>query len=157
MKFLDWLEKHYFKVLFLGLFPMFLWSVLVTQMKIIVLNSESVPFRVCVQVYNLKPEKGELCAFNFKGQTFVKYMVGVAGDEIKNFKGTIYVGTTKVGKAKRTKLLSPIPEGKIPEGYVFMAGTHPDSLDSRYKEVGLIPVADIKGKAFGVLAAPAND
>jgi conjugal transfer pilin signal peptidase TrbI len=123
-------------------------------MKLIFLNSASVPFKVCLQVYNLKPKKGDLCSFDFKGRTFVKYMVGISGDEIQRVGRVVYVGEARVGEAKETELLSPIEEGKILEGYVFMAGTHPDSLDSRYKEFGLIKESDIRGRAFGLVAAP---
>ncbi|MDR1235384.1 MAG: S26 family signal peptidase [Holosporaceae bacterium] len=134
-------------LLFLGLLLM----IVVTRIKIVFLKSESVSFRVCMQVYNLRPEKGDLCAFNFRGRRFVKYMVGVAGDEIRYVGKVIYVGTTKVGEAKKTDLLTPIPEGRIPESYVFVAGTHPDSLDSRYKEFGLVKETDVRGKVFGLV------
>jgi conjugal transfer pilin signal peptidase TrbI len=104
-----------------------------------------------LQVYHLKPEKGDLCAFNFVGFRFLKYIVGTAGDEIRNLNGVIYVGLTKVGKATKTKLLTPIEDGVVPEGYIFAAGTHPESFDSRYQEFGLVKTSDIRGKVFGVL------
>ena len=155
MKFFQCLKENYFNVLVAGLILALLWVAIVTQIKFVFLNSESVPFKVCVHVYNLKPEKESLCALNFKGRTFVKYLVGVAGDEIRyvdddgSFGKTIYVGDMKIGEVKKAKHLTPISARKIPEGYVFVAGTHPDSLDSRYEEFGLIPVQDIQGKVFG--------
>jgi len=125
-------------------------AILASQICIVETTSNSTPYSWCLQVYNLKPKKGNLCAFNFKGRRFIKYMVGTAGDEIKYVGKEVYVGTTKVGKAKKTKLLTPVTEGTILKGYVFMAGTHEDSLDSRYKEFGLIKVSDIRGRAIGL-------
>jgi conjugal transfer pilin signal peptidase TrbI len=143
-------------------------ALLASQICIVETTSNSIPYYWCLQVYNLKPKKDDLCAFNFRGRKFIKYLVGTAGDEIKYSVGNarigkvVYVGYTRVGWAKasvasvesvspgETYHFSPIPEGKIPEGYVFVAGTHEDSLDSRYKEFGLIPVSAIRGKAFGL-------
>lgn len=148
-KFKDWLSDNYYGLMVGGAILCLLWAIAVTQIKIIFLNSDSIPYKVCLQIYNLKPKKDSLCAFNFKGRTFVKYLVGTAGDEIQYIDKVVYVGSTRVGEVKKTELLTPIPAGKIPEGYVFMAGTHPDSLDSRYKEFGLIPESELKGRYFG--------
>jgi conjugal transfer pilin signal peptidase TrbI len=51
---------------------------------------------------------------------------------------------TKSGEAL-TPLKSPI----IPKGFVFLKGTHPFSLDSRYEEFGLVSVNDIQGYCWG--------
>lgn len=165
-KFTAWLDKNYYSLLICGTVLFLLWAIAITQIKIIFLNSDSIPYKICLQVYNLKPKKDSLCAFNFKGRTFVKYLVGTAGDEVKYVGKVIYVGLTRVGEAKTTDLLSPTSEGKIPEGYVFVAGTHEDSFDSRYKEFGLIasdaitgvvPLMRHSGKNREVLAGQALD
>lgn len=149
-KFKDWLSDNYYGLMVCGTVLCLLWAISVTQIKIIFLNSDSVPYKVCVQFYNLKPNKDDLCAFKFKGRTFVKYFVGTARDEIQYVGKVVYVGGMRVGEVKKTELLTPIPEGKIPEGCVFVAGTHEDSFDSRYKEFGLIPVSEIRGRCFGL-------
>ncbi|MDR2781501.1 MAG: S26 family signal peptidase [Holosporaceae bacterium] len=154
MKLFNWLSENHPRVLLWGLFICFVCLVVISQMRLIFLNSTSVPFRVCLQIYNLKPKKGGLCAFDFRGRTFVKYMVGVPGDEIQRVGRVVYVGEARVGEVQKAELLSPMEEGKIPEGYVFVAGTHPDSLDSRYKEFGLISASDIRGRVFGLVTAP---
>ena len=46
------------------------------------------------------------------------------------------------------KSYSPIQSGTIPEGYVYVCGSHPDSFDSRYAEFGLIRVENIREKLW---------
>ena len=36
----------------------------------------------------------------------------------------------------------------IPEGMVFVAGTHSDSFDSRYKEFGFVPLETVRGQVW---------
>lgn len=52
---------------------------------------------------------------------------------------------------KRTKYgdpLTPLRAERIPAGYVFVAGDHPRSFDSRYEEFGLVPLDKIWGRAL---------
>lgn len=87
-----------------------------------------------------------------KTQTLVKYLAGTAGETVTMWKGDIFVNHKRyVGKPNNRRLMPICLEGEevtIPEGYVFVAGTHEDSLDSRYKEFGFVKVSDIKGKAM---------
>jgi conjugal transfer pilin signal peptidase TrbI len=76
-------------------------------------------------------------------------LVGLEGDEVRNIDGQIFVGFQKVGAAKKTELLTPIKSKIISKGFAFVAGTHEDSLDSRYEEFGLVKLSDIQGKAVG--------
>ena len=50
-------------------------------------------------------------------------------------------------KTSDGKPLTPISATSVPEGYVFVAGDHPNSFDSRYEEFGLVPIEKIWGKA----------
>jgi conjugal transfer pilin signal peptidase TrbI len=43
------------------------------------------------------------------------------------------------------KPLSPIHEKFVPPGYVFVYASHERSFDSRYQEMGLVPIAAIQG------------
>jgi conjugal transfer pilin signal peptidase TrbI len=118
-------------------------------MNFVVVTSESVPYSLCLQIYNLKPEKDDLCVLKFGETNFVKYIRGVAGDKVTNINGEIYVDHQKIGEVDKKSNLTPIGSGIIPEGCVFVAGTHPNSFDSRYKEFGLVQVSNIRGKAIG--------
>ncbi len=128
-----------------------MFAVLCSQICIIKTTSDSIPYSWCLQVYNLKPKKGDLCVFNFKGRKFLKYIAGTEGDEIQCIGKAVYVGDNRIGICKETGFLTPTRERKVPKGYVFVAGTHPDSFDSRYEEFGLIKESDVEGKAFGLV------
>lgn len=161
--FLEWLRgrrgRHWKWVVLYGI----LLGILITQVKLVHLTSESIPYRYCVQFYNVKPEKGDLCVFDYysKGKTrkerkeskftFIKYIAGMEGDDVRREGNKVYVNDELIGEAKEDSGLHPIDSKKIPEGYVFVRGTHEDSLDSRYQEFGLIKEENLRGKAIGWL------
>ena len=161
--FLEWMRGRKGRLWKWGTLYVILLVILVTQVKLVYLTSESIPYKYCVQFYNLKPEKGDLCVFDYypKGKTrkesnekrftFIKYIAGIEGDYVKREGNKIYVNEKLIGEAKKDTGLHPIDSKKIPEGYVFVKGTHEDSLDSRYQEFGLIKEDQLKGKAIGWL------
>lgn len=97
------------------------------------------------------------------GVPVIKRVVGREGDIVrhvhqgKSFSDPgvpeIWVGETKVGIPLKETLagtpLTPLVfKGVIPAGYLFVAGSHERSFDSRYEEVGLIHERHIIGKAI---------
>lgn len=159
--FLEWMRGRKGRLWKWGTLYVILLVILVTQVKLVYLTSESIPYKYCVQFYNIKPEKGDLCVFDYypKGKTrkeskesrftFIKYIAGVEGDYVKREGNKIYVNEKLIGEAKGESELHPIDSKKIPKGYVFVRGTHKDSLDSRYEEFGLIKEENLRGKAIG--------
>ena len=146
------------KKLFLLFFSLgIVTQILSTQICIVFVTSESIPYLLCLQIYNLNPKKGDLCAFEFQGRKFIKYISGISGEKIKNINGMIYVDSKKIGKVQKNKNLISVKNGIIPSGYVFMSGTHLDSFDSRYQEFGLIQASNIHGKVFGLLRFKRNE
>ena len=84
----------------------------------------------------------------------IKRVIGVAHDEIKVKGNEVWVNEKKIGKLKsfsKTGLpLSSIQASVIPEGFIFVAGTHPDSFDSRYENFGLVPICEVLARAYPV-------
>ena len=78
--------------------------------------------------------------------------VAVGGD------GTVSLDGIPVGKAKAHALdgrrLEAIAPGEIPPGHYFLLGRHPDSHDSRYAEIGLVPRHRILGRAIALPDLP---
>ena len=76
-----------------------------------------------------------------------KKIVGIPGDEIKIDHQHVYLNGKNYGmildKTRSGTSIHPISEGLIPEGFVFVHASHPQSFDSRYKEFGLIRVDQI--------------
>lgn len=115
-----------------------------------------------VDRHDRAPERGQLVAFApppnpwFRpGAIFAKEVVGVPGDVVERRGRAFWIGGRFVGRAKdRARDGSPVepgPVGVIPAGRYFVMTDHPDSLDSRYAEIGWIGRDRIIGVARPVL------
>lgn len=128
--------------------------------------SDSLPGTVFLIQKGTKPMKGDLAAFRYagggpyhQGVLFLKRLVGVGGDTVMaHDEGDGYrdyfvngqgVGRSKP-KSRDGKPLEPGPTGTIPPHRYYMAGTHRDSLDSRYALVGWVHDDQIVGRAYKV-------
>ena len=71
---------------------------------------------------------------------------------------TVFLDGVAVGKAKMHALdgrkLEAIAPEVIPPGHYFLLGRHPDSHDSRYAEIGLVPRHRILGRAIALPDLP---
>lgn len=138
-------------VLFWILGISFVLMVLKVNIRIMIANTDSIPYRICLQLLKVKPKKGDISIFQFRGFTFIKYLVGEPGDKIEIIDNEIYVGGKEIGPIQNDPRVTPTKHRVVPKGYYFMAGTNPQSLDSRYHEIGLIPESDIESKAIGLV------
>ena len=114
-------------------------------------DTDSIPYRVSLQLLQVKPKKGDICIFNRRGICFSKYLVGEPGDKIEIIDNEIYVGGKHIGPIQNDPRVTPTKHKVVPEGYRFMAGTSPESLDCRYHEFGLIHESEIESKAIGLV------
>ena len=90
------------------------------------------------------------------GMRFTKKVVGVPGDVVTVTLGRdFFINGQFVGHAKERSKRGDIAvmsaPGVIPAGHYFMVTPHPDSLDSRYKMIGLIDQSRLVGKASPVM------
>lgn len=94
------------------------------------------------------PERGDYLYFTAPNNPYfsgpaVKRVVGLPGDAIEIVDRDVIVGGSRIGRAKPlTRMgdpLTPVELTVVPENYVFVAGDHIDSFDSRYAEFGLVP------------------
>ena len=71
---------------------------------------------------------------------------------------TVWIDGIAVGRAKTHALdgrpLAMIEPGTIPAGHYFLHADHPDSHDSRYAEIGLVPRSRILGRAVALPDLP---
>lgn len=84
-------------------------------------------------------------------QPYAKRVIGFAGELIIKEKYSIKVGERLLPLMEKTREgqpLTPIMSTVVPEGYLFVAGDHPRSIDSRYEEFGFVPVEKVWGKAI---------
>lgn len=115
-----------------------------------------------VDTENQHPARGEYVQFYLKPNRFhattspfVKRVVGVPGDEVRLVGRQVIVAGVDVGRAKERsrdgKAVQPTAQGVLPRGRYFVVGDHVDSFDSRYADVGWIPIERIRGVARPVL------
>ena len=133
----------------LGIYAVFI--ALKLNVRIMIANTDSIPYRINLQLLQVKPKKGDICVFQHRGFTFIKYLVGEPGDKIEIIDDGIYVGGKYIGPIQYDPRVTPTKCKVVPEGYRFMAGPHPQSLDCRYHEFGLIPESAIESKAIGLV------
>lgn len=147
-------------------FPVVLWSMAALlafgRAYLVALNlTESLPGTIFLIEKDVMPERGELVAFRWepdwpypRGCIFVKKLVGLPGSVVSAKGRVFFVDGDPVGRAKeraRTgEALDIGPTGSIPDGHYYVAGIHPDSLDSRYRLTGWIGRNQIVGKAYRV-------
>lgn len=108
-------------------------------------------------------KRGDYVAFELgsnnpynNGMLWLKHVAGAGGDKVEQHDRHFFVNGVDVGLAatygKRNALhgkpLEIGPTGTIPQGSLYVAGDHPDSLDSRYALVGWITPAQVRGRAI---------
>lgn len=118
--------------------------------------SNSLPERAFLIAKHAAPsyERGEYVSFwhGKMERSIVKQIVGLPGDELVYEDDILFIetpsGTHTVGVVLQTdskgQSLTPIPPQVIPKGYVFVATSHARSMDSRYAEMGLIRMDQLK-------------
>ena len=123
--------------------------------------TESLPYKVFWISYsksNLKIDDMVIFNKTIQGnkasETVIKIIKGVGGDRIDVIKGKVFVNRRCLGKIfprqGNGNKLTPIDSMIIPQGMYFVWTPHPESFDSRYKEMNLIPEDFIEGRAYVV-------
>ncbi len=90
---------------------------------------------------------------------YLKAVRGVPGMTVSvDADGTVRLDGAALGRAKPHALdgrtLRAIAPGVIPPGHYFLHADHPDSHDSRYAEIGLVPAVRILGRAIAMPDVP---
>ena len=90
---------------------------------------------------------------------YVKTVRGLPGAKIDvDGAGTVRIDGAAVGRAKARardgRELLAITPGIVPPGHYYLHGDHPDSHDSRYAEIGLVPRSRILGRALALPEIP---
>ena len=90
---------------------------------------------------------------------YLKTVRGVPGMRVDvDPDGTVRLDGVAPGRAKTHALdgrpLDPIVPGVIPPGHFYLHADHPDSHDSRYAEIGLVPRHRILGRAVALPDLP---
>jgi len=90
---------------------------------------------------------------------YLKIVRGVPGDTVVvDADRGVWIAGEHLGRAKSFSLtgraLDAIEPATIPPTYYFLNANHPDSHDSRYAEIGLVPRDRIRGRAIALPDIP---
>ena len=104
-------------------------------------------------IYHMRaPEKGEVIIFRYPrdpSRDFIKRVIATAGDTIEIKDGHVYVNDQLLREDYiLEKTRTEYPKVTIPEGTIFVMGDNRNnSEDSRFPDVGFVPLDLVKGKA----------
>ena len=153
----DWVVSILIAVVlafFIRYFIVELYMVEGPSMRPTLVNSE----RLVVNkfIYRFKqPERGDVLVFRYPrdpSRDFIKRVIAVAGDTIEIKDGRVFLnGQLQNEPYILEKTRSSYSLATVPEGTVFVMGDNRNnSEDSRFKDVGFVPLDMIKGKAVMV-------
>ncbi|MEN6413501.1 MAG: signal peptidase I [Veillonellales bacterium] len=107
-------------------------------------------------IYRFKaPERGDVLVFRYPrdpSRDFIKRVIAVAGDSIEVKDGRVFVNSQLMNepyileKTRGSYSLTTVPEGRI----FVMGDNRNNSEDSRFRDVGFVPLELVKGKAVMV-------
>ena len=123
--------------------------------------TESLPGTLFLIERDTLPDRGDLVAFRWQanwpypqGSLFVKRLIGMPGSIVSARDRDFFVDGDPVGRAKEKARTGEALEigsvGTIPEAHYYVAGEHPDSLDSRYRLTGWVARQQIVGTAHRI-------
>jgi len=102
--------------------------------------------------YVRDPQKGEVVIFRYPrdpSRDFIKRVIATAGDTIEIKDGRVYVNDQLLREDYiLEKTRTEYPKVTIPEGTIFVMGDNRNnSEDSRFPDVGFVPLNLVKGEA----------
>lgn len=114
-------------------------------------RSDSLPYTLFVSLTGKKESLQKKTIVGFlhpmSKDKIAKEVVGLPGDEIAIKEDLLYLNGRVVANIQQETSkgvkLTPIAQGVIEEGYIFVLGKHELSFDSRYAEFGLVEINSI--------------
>ncbi len=103
------------------------------------------------------PQKGEIIVFRYpkdQSRDFIKRVIATAGDTVEMRSGSVLVNGSRIEENYTWKEdpkgpnMSDFRKSVVPEGHIFVLGDNRNnSEDSRFADVGFVPLDLVKGKA----------
>lgn len=108
--------------------------------------------------FNKLPQKGDIVVFqteleddnNSDGKLLIKRVIGTSGDHVKIYDGKVEINGEEIKENYINEMYtSGEVDTVVTEGNIFVMGDNrQNSIDSRFREVGMVNIDDIVGKAW---------
>ena len=87
----------------------------------------------------------------------IKRVIGLPGERVRVRKGVVLVNGKPLREAYAQPETRSFPVTRVPKGHLFMMGDNRmNSQDSRFPELGTVPLDNVVGRAFVILWPPAS-
>lgn len=102
--------------------------------------------------YTTEPKKGEIIVFKYPSDTtrdFIKRVIATGGDTIEIKDGKVFVNGEQLKEGYiKEPFHTNYRKAVVPQGHIFVMGDNRNnSEDSRFSDVGFVPLELVKGKA----------
>lgn len=102
--------------------------------------------------YTTDPKKGEIIVFKYPSDTtrdFIKRVIATGGDTIEIKDGKVFVNGEQLKEGYiKEPFHTNYRKAVVPQGHIFVMGDNRNnSEDSRFSDVGFVPLELVKGKA----------
>lgn len=128
------------------------------NLQLIISETDSHPKHYFLHFPHIKANLNDfvILTSDWYGKKIIKQIIGLEGDKIwYDAEQCLWVNDKRIGflksKSKDSRFLTPLATQVIPKGYVFVYSEHESSFDSRYKELGLIPISSLEGKVLPLI------
>jgi signal peptidase I len=85
----------------------------------------------------------------------IKRVIGLPGEKVRVRKGVVFVNGKRLDESYAQPETRSFPTTVVPKGQLFMMGDNRmNSQDSRFPELGTVPLRNVVGRAFVILWPP---
>lgn len=129
--------------------------------QVVVNLTPSLPYRLFLIKKGEPARRGELMAFQWQGGlgyapgvTMIKKIAAAAGDVVVRKDRDFFVEGRRIAQAvtpiDKNKTLDVAPGGTVASEQYFVVASHPNSLDSRYRQFGTVAQQQVIGRAYPI-------
>jgi hypothetical protein len=122
------------------------------EVRFLISETDSISQHYFLQILKIKPKINDYTVVwsDWYHGKVIKKIIGVEGDRIwYDQNNQMFINDFKVGVLRGVtfdgRRLHPTPAQIIPKEYVFLYSGHIQSFDSRYQELGLVPLSKLQG------------